>query len=175
MRLYHSFPAPANVPYGAETDEFGLAILENMLNIGLLLNPEFLKIPREDAVRRGMKDRVVHQTRFCFTLINRWELPAHALAFGRFAISVSLPLGQRMGAVPVFYINGGSGGSDTGFTDLGVSLLNRFFELEGILNDLQALLTRAEVGGEPTFLLPRSIADNGVWSIIRSELVIRIS
>jgi Putative abortive phage resistance protein AbiGi, antitoxin len=172
MKLYHSFPAPTNVPDSIEQDEFGLAILESMLNMGLLLNPEFLQIPAEDSARRDRKGRVVHQTRFCFTLIDQGELLAHSVAFGRFAISVSLLSGQRMGAVPVFYINGGSAGSDAGFTGLGVSLLNRFFELEGILNDFQALLSHTEVGGEPTFLLPpRNSPDNAIWSTIQTELV----
>jgi hypothetical protein len=77
---YHSFPGAA--PAHREYNEFGVDILKSMIDIGLVLVPEFIQFDEyyEDCTAATLK---IGQKRLCFTDIEQSRLRDHSRTFGR--------------------------------------------------------------------------------------------
>lgn len=99
VNLYHSFPR------GPRKDDstYGLAVLESILDIGLLITPEEAKAPR----CAQMSKKLFLQRRLCFTALNRKELPRHADTFGPFSFEFDPADLRDFGVLPAFYLSMG--------------------------------------------------------------------
>lgn len=100
--FYHSFPriigaVPESVD---EHNERGLVILKSIVNNGLLITPETMKLPFEPEIWHSN----FIQHRCCFTLIERSNLENHCKLFGNFSIEWNTLFLKRVGIFPVFYL-----------------------------------------------------------------------
>lgn len=128
-RLFHAFPGASrrsSAKIGRrEAVHQGIAQLELMMRYGLLLTPEPLEIPVNEAARFSDWEppkTVFRQARACFTLVeDREELwldrrldefgerTSHVSLFGEFAVGLDPIRARALGAVPVIYFYSGDG------------------------------------------------------------------
>ena len=95
--FYHSFPR-GKTKDAPESIEHGIAILESIRDMGLLLVPQII-----DWIRPPRRLQVI-QKRICFTSLKPKELIKHAEKFGYFALEFDANIVRSLGATPVFYI-----------------------------------------------------------------------
>ncbi len=136
-RFYHSFPRRAKEDSVAQ----GLAILQSILETGLLLVPELNEFPGEldeDTGQVGSPLRAFRR-RFCLTQLSAAEVGGHGAVFGNFHLAFTWQVVRLLGAIPVIYIPQplGVGQHDLGL--LGNTLVHRMFEIQQLLEDLDNL------------------------------------
>jgi len=133
--FYHSFPRDG----GTDVSARALAILESVLNRGLLLTPERIEFREELSNGTLSEPWYVMQKRLCFTELEPRELPQHASTFGPFSFEWDIATLIEMGAVPVFYV---PLRSTTGANDgVACSMLARLGEIQQLLVRLEGLDT----------------------------------
>jgi hypothetical protein len=136
MGTYHSFPR--TVPQGGDYDEFGLDILRSIIDIGLVLAPEFIQFDEtfDDGTEATLR---MGQKRICLSDIESNRLFDHSRVFGRFSIEWSHSTALEMGAMPVFYFPEVVK-SAPGLTNLTGTLIGRLAETVNLLRTLDELL-----------------------------------
>lgn len=97
MNLYHTFPRGPK----KHNPGYGLAVLESILDIGLLLTPEERTAPKF----RDLKETKFLQHRVCFTALRREELPRHEKTFGSFSFEFNPANLREFGVLPAFYLS----------------------------------------------------------------------
>lgn len=134
--FYHSFPRRRR----GEHLVHGLAILESILDRGLLLTPE--RIELKESLTSGAKSDSawILQKRICFTELSPTELVQHSEYFGTFSLEFEIADLREMGAIPVFYVPLGASGTE----GAAAALLSRLGEAQIIMDRLQALKTLTE-------------------------------
>lgn len=93
--LYHSFPRRK----AKEGRLQSVAVLESILDLGLLITPEIVHWRASDG--RGFR---VSQKRICLTSLEEAELAAHTKLFGPITLGFQRDMMEEIGAVPVFYV-----------------------------------------------------------------------
>lgn len=152
--LYHCFPRrrterPANkdgMRAGPlQTDwEQGKAILEGIIDHGIFLTEEVVRIPWDDPFgNHKSADTTVIQHRFCLTsLTDDNDLRGHCAVFGNLGIGFALDDIRQLGGFPVFYLPSPSGKKAKSCDHLdysGVSLLYRLAEIRSVLDGVDTL------------------------------------
>lgn len=126
-----------------------LAILQSILECGLLLVPEELELAGERFAggRLGSPIQFL-QRRLSLTLLTEAELPAHRAKFGQFAIEFDPESGRRLGAVPVIYLPQPNENGEYQMLDaISATLLYRLREVFFVLSDLGTLERNVEQAG----------------------------
>jgi len=131
--LYHSFPRKT----GKDTS-LGLKVLNSILEYGLLLTPELLKLPKFD----GLPKENFIQRRVCFTALTFGDLPLHAKAFGSFSLEFEGRDLRELSALPALYFSG-SLQSGKLFNRAGLELIRHLLEA---FNDFRRLETYSKKG-----------------------------
>lgn len=139
MPTYHSFPRTA--PPDCDYDEFGLAILNSIIDIGLVLVPEMISMDEhfEDGTSNTLR---IGQKRLCLSDIESGKLWEHSKKFGRFAIEWQHSVAMELGAMPVFYFPEVAKGA-VGLTNLSGTLICRLAETVSLLKTLKDFLDHA--------------------------------
>ncbi len=103
--FYHSFPRPHANETRDETVGRGLAILQSMAQLGLILAPEIVEwhAPAGGSLGSPSPIRLLQQ-RICFTELSRPEVDEHSRRFGSFALEFEIETLRRIGALPVIYM-----------------------------------------------------------------------
>lgn len=134
--FYHSFPRRKS----DDAIKHGVAILESILDRGLLLTPEMFEISEQLIGGSRSTPAKIFQKRVCFTELSPAELPLHAAKFGEFALEFDIAALRAMGAVPVFYFptnvtNGFEGAATAVLSRLGETqiVLDRLLQIEQIV------------------------------------------
>lgn len=91
--LYHSFMR-------GQTDEKSWDVFLSILNNGLLLTPEKLRLPVN--IYGTLEPPLV--TRICFTALDEAMIGGHSEKFGNFSIGWDLKFLQKLGVMPVWYL-----------------------------------------------------------------------
>jgi hypothetical protein len=131
--FYHSFPRK----FFGKTEEItkGLAILESVIESGLLLTPETWEA-REQLAEGGLSLPLhVEQKRICFTELSPNYLKEHSSVFGHFALEFGIIELRQLGAIPVFYIP--SDERSEYLEGVGTALLNRLGDIQVFFENLE--------------------------------------
>lgn len=131
--FYHCFPRRS----GADHNAHGLAILDSIVNRGLLLTHERVELRETLADGSLGKQSLILQKRICFTELAASELPEHCERFGRFALEWDVPTLVQMGAVPVFYVP--LRATPDSLDGAAASMLARLGEVQELLSRLDSL------------------------------------
>src|SRR5438105_2400298 len=99
--MYHCFPRRRE---GRDDHSKGLAILELILEYGLLLTPEIEVWQDRKMPPSPPEEYSVVSKRCCFTEIAKKEVQRHATYFGQFGLEFETKALCDLGALPVFYI-----------------------------------------------------------------------
>ncbi|MCY4662572.1 MAG: hypothetical protein OXF93_22590 [Acidobacteria bacterium] len=158
--LFHAFPGPSRRAgrEGREARRVGVAQLDLMMRYGLLLTPERLTIPmNEAAVNREAPKVDFHQARACLTLVeDRDELwrktrldelgqpISHVDLFGEFAVGIDPIRARELGAIPVIYFYSGVNAAHGRVSH---EILFTLRELRSLAIALARLEAKAEIGG----------------------------
>jgi hypothetical protein len=136
--LFHSFPR-FSCKSPAEEIERGFAILESILDIGLLLCPERLYFPLlENATENYNRGSFVHQKRICFTFVDCSEILRHAATFGSFSLEFDISTIRALGGMPVVYIpRPTSSEAITGFDFFFNNLVHQIRDVQTLLQELE--------------------------------------
>lgn len=128
--FYHNFPRRGR----NETSqiEWGLKILESIIDHGLLLVTEPVSIWKED--HSGAHDIRMCQARISFTELSPLEIVEHSKHFGSFALEFEISMLVRLGAIPLFYIPPPSGSN--GYEGVGAAMIARLSEISNLLKRL---------------------------------------
>ena len=131
MLLYHGFPRGLRRRLGEDrSNAVGVAQLDSIRQYGLVLSPEWFRIPEnpQAAKREGESPKTdFRQIRASFTLVERKGLtagagsagePTHVELFGDFLIGLRSSDARRLGAVPVLYTYDTFGGNDDDHGDI---------------------------------------------------------
>ena len=161
--LYHAFPGPSRGVRGEHPKglDLGVAQLDLMMRYGLLLTPECLRIPPNDAARNREPPKVeFRQARACLTLVeSREELwqetrldeygrpISHVRLFGEFAVGIDPIRARELGAVPVIYFYSGG---DSAHGRVSHEILFTLRELRSLAIALARLEAKAGIEGRDT-------------------------
>ena len=158
MLLYHGFPRGLRRRLGEhQSNAVGVAQLDSIRRHGLVLSPEWFRIPENPlaAKREGESPKTdFRQTRASFTLVERKGLtagvgdsgePTHVELFGDFLIGLRSSDARRLGAVPVLYTYDtfGSNDDDQGDINLPKEILFGLRELRSVAIALARLEAKA--------------------------------
>ncbi len=161
--LFHAFPGPSrgSLSERQTTADLGIAQLDLMMRYGLLLTPEHLHIPKNDAaVNREPPKKDFRQARACFTLVeNREELwrntrldeygqpTSHVGLFGEFAVGIDPIRARELGAIPAIYFYSGG---DSAHARVSHEILFTLRELRSVAIALARLEAKARIEGRDT-------------------------
>jgi len=128
-RLYHSFPRGA-APQ--EEERIGLATLDSLARIGLLLTPEITYWA--ESMNDGGSTRFASMTRsISFTYLREDELAEHAATFGRFAVEWEVSDLRKLGAMGVIYLPRNGGDLTDDYAGASESMLARLVDVQAVL------------------------------------------
>jgi hypothetical protein len=132
----------------------GVAILQTIANIGLVLAPEVVQwnIPLANGTTKQIRHR---QTRICFTELSRPELPDHARKFGPFSLEFSLGTLRESAVLPVIYMPQNIGG-ERNMSSAGAMMVWMFEMVRYTLEQLEQLKTLSSLQSSPE----RPVAEN---------------
>lgn len=133
--FYHSFPRTRKDSDAKHAH--GLAILESILERGLLLTPEIRTFQERRQGGAPAPQWSIAQKRICFTELSPAELPAHARTFGAFALEWEIDTLRAMGAIPTFYVP--MHAQPESLEGVGAAMLARLGEIEQVLNRLRVM------------------------------------
>jgi hypothetical protein len=136
--FYHSFPRRGHGK--PEAVDRGLAVLESILDRGLLLTPEIITIKEQLSNGSSSEPWNMLQKRVSFTDLAPSELLEHAKSFGPFALEWDTQKLVQMGAIPVFYVP--TRATPNTLDGLGNTLLARLGEIQRLLQRLEQLTVR---------------------------------
>ena len=181
--LFHAFPGPSRGAQGErrETVELGIAQLDLMMRYGLLLTPEHLRIPENDAaVNREPPKTEFRQARACLTLVdNREELwrrtrldeyghpISHVELFGEFAVGIDPIRARELGAVPVIYFYSGG---DSAHARVSHEILFTLRELRSLAIALARLEAKARIEDRDTLV---TATLDAVGYVLEGEPIVR--
>lgn len=141
--FFHSFPRPRAGETEAQIAAKGLAILQTVKDVGLILAPETVtwRVPLIDDTERTIE---YEQTRICFTELSYEELPTHSKRFGPFALEFDISKLREIGALPVIYIPQSTRAG--GLSAIGSVLAMELHHVEATIRLLEGLRVNTDEG-----------------------------
>jgi len=135
--FYHSFPRLRPGDQMDEVVEKGLAILNNIKELGLVIAPEIVewKQPLVDGSNRITRLR---QKRISFTELARIQVKEHGKKFGPFSLEFKIDALRRLGALPVIYMPQSLRASGD-LSTLGAMIVTQLGDVKYTINQLHNL------------------------------------
>lgn len=130
-RLYHSFPRGFKTS-PEEEERIGLATLDSMARIGLVLTPEITEWAEsmDDGTHRPM---YAMTRRISFTYLPEDELVQHAETFGRFSVEWEVSALRKLGAMPVLYVPRSGGTPTNDYAGTTETMLARLADVQAVV------------------------------------------